>query len=149
MGADWLPRRHFLQKYSVPDRSCPRTRVGIRQERKRRDIPRPMTCLAMLLKDPNDLFVECHGWLSVDGAPKNKKDDGCCECFEPHAGYFTSRIAKNSDKQLFALLKGRGGAHLNSRIREFRCAPPLPSSVRRYSAFVTSVRPELVRCQPV
>jgi len=59
-----------------------------------------MARLAVLLQDPNNLIVERHGCLSVGRAAKNKKDDGCGERFEPHAGYFTSGYRKTDDEQL-------------------------------------------------
>jgi len=38
----------------------------IGQQRKRRNVARPVTCLAMLLKNSNDLIVEGDGTLSAE-----------------------------------------------------------------------------------
>ena len=59
MSVDRLPWRHRLQEDSFPDRSRPRPRVRIGHQREGRDVAGPMACLTMLLKNADNLIVEC------------------------------------------------------------------------------------------
>jgi hypothetical protein len=73
MSVHWLPRRHLVRFHSGLHLERVHSRVGICQQRERRDVAGTMARLAVLLKNPDDLIVEGDGLRArFDGA----KQDG-------------------------------------------------------------------------
>src|SRR5262249_8191036 len=55
------PRRHLALNYSSLNRLCPRTDFLKRKERHRSDLSGPMACLAVLLQNRENVFIERDG----------------------------------------------------------------------------------------
>src|SRR5206468_7204907 len=107
MSVDRLPWRHRLQEDSFPDRSRPRPRVRIGHQREGRDVAGPMACLTMLLKNADNLIVECCLAVGIRWARKYKKNEGQDGDSNAHDHVFYSMIAGNHEST-FAVAAGAG-----------------------------------------
>src|SRR5438093_3029963 len=89
MGIHRLPGRHGLQRDFSSDGRRPGPGIRIGHQRKWRNVTRPMTRLAVLLEDPNDLIVESDGARGISAPARQKKKYGENGRSENHAIHFT------------------------------------------------------------
>src|SRR5437867_10192526 len=87
----------------------------IGQQRKRRDAARPVTCLAMLLKNSNDLIVEGHRRLSVKGRAKQEGHEENPSTPETHEGDYIKSEHKDTKAQ----------RHKERPLQSYLCGPSL------------------------
>jgi hypothetical protein len=76
MRTDWLPGRHLTGFDGVANFIRVASSLFIREQRKRSNVSGTMAVLAVLLKNPDDFFIESHRRLRISRNREQENERG-------------------------------------------------------------------------